>query len=112
MAKPLRYSEFVDDIDIDLFEEAIGFEVLDTRRDNDIGRCPDIWGSGKNGDRTGKFGIHREKKVYNCWVCGGGSLLSLVMDLKDYDIEQATDWLYALTKPKKLSDNDFLAEID
>jgi DNA primase len=42
---------------------------------------------------TGKFAIHPEKKVYNCFVCGGGSLLSLVMELNDWDSDTAESYL-------------------
>ena len=75
--KTPKFSAFVDDIDIDAFEEQIGFDVLRTHRDEDIGQCPDYWGLHAHGDTTGKFAINREKKVYHCFVCGGGSLLSL-----------------------------------
>lgn len=93
----LRYSEFVDRIDIDKLETAIGFEPLRTDRGNDVGHC--IWPQHhSNGDTTGKFAIHRESRVYNCWVCGGGSLLSLAMELYDFDVDEATTWLYQFTQ--------------
>lgn len=89
-----KYSEFVDRIDMDEFYAAIGFEPLyDDTRGNDVGHCifPE---NHSNGDTTGKFAIHPEKKVYNCWVCGGGSLLSLVMELNSWDSETAEEWLF------------------
>jgi len=89
----LRYQSFKNDIDIDAFEEAIGFEPIYQRGDNDVGKCPDMWGLHKHGDTTGKFAIHREKKVWHCWVCSGGDLLSLTMAIKDMDEYEATDWL-------------------
>lgn len=92
----LRYSEIKDDIDIDQVEAAIGFSPLYTDRGNDVGHC--IWPENhSNGDTTGKFAIHRDKKVYNCWVCGGGSLLSLVMERFELDVDQATEWLAEFT---------------
>lgn len=92
----LRYSEFKHRLDIDRFEEAIGFEVLRHDRGNDVGTClfPE---NHQNGDSTGKFAIHREKMVYNCWVCDGGDLLSLTMELYDWDVDEATAWLYQFT---------------
>lgn len=93
----LRYSEFADRIDIDKLEAAIGFDVMRHERGNDIGYC--LWPANHtNGDTTGKFAIHRENKVYNCWACGGGSLLSLAMELYDFDVDEATDWLYQFTQ--------------
>jgi DNA primase len=93
MAK-LRYSEFCDNIDVEALEAAIGFEVLYQTKGNDMGYCFDFWGLHKNGDTTGKLGIHRDKKVWNCWLCGGGSLLDLAMHLNDMDVDDATYWLY------------------
>lgn len=92
----LRYSEFKDKIDVDRFEEWIGFTPISQQGENDIGHCvfPD---NHSHGDTTGKFAIHRDKRVYNCWVCGGGSLLSLVMELYELDLDEATQQLYETT---------------
>lgn len=93
----LRYSEIKDNIDVDQFEAAIGFIPLDqTHGGEDRGHCvfPD---NHSHGDTTGKFAIHREKRVYNCWVCGGGSFLSLAMELYEFDVDEATHWLHQFT---------------
>lgn len=89
----LRYSNFRGSIDIDALEDALGFAPLYHHNGNDAGYClfPD---NHKSGDSTGKFAIHREKKVWNCFVCGGGDLVSLVMLLYDMEIDAATEWLY------------------
>lgn len=108
----LRYSEFAREIDIDEFEIALGFEVENHARDFDNGQCPDPWGLHKNGDTTGKFGIHRENRTFNCYVCGGGTLLSLVMAVKDYDEEEAIDYLYQFTKPIDKTDEGFIDEVE
>jgi hypothetical protein len=108
-----RYSDFASSINVDAFEEAIGFEVIKTdNNENDIGHCPDLWGLHKNGDTTGKFAIKRDKKVYNCWVCGGGSLLSLAMSFTGLDEQAATDWLHEFASEDAVSDESFLDEID
>lgn len=60
-----RYYDFVDDLDLEAFYDAIGFEPINHIKDNDIGYCL-FPGNHANGDTTGKFAIHREKKVYNC----------------------------------------------
>lgn len=89
----VKYSQFVDRIDVDEFMSAIGFEPMgEDGRGNLIGYC--VWPERHtNGDTTGKFAIHPEKKVYNCYVCGGGSLLSLVMELNSWDSETAEEYL-------------------
>lgn len=103
----LRYSEFKDRLDVDQFESAIGFHPLSQQGGNDIGYCvfPE---NHSHGDTTGKFAIHREKMVYNCFVCGGGSLLSLVMELHEFDVDQATKWIYQFaTGTDNRSDTEF-----
>jgi hypothetical protein len=76
----LKYSEFWDRINVDSFEEAIEWTPEYSHNDNDIGFCP-FPENHSHGDTTGKFAIQREKRVYNCWVCGGGSLLLLDREL-------------------------------
>jgi DNA primase len=98
MAKKLRYKSFVNRIDIDAVEDALGFEPIEQTGTEDRGYCFDLFGLHSHGDTTGKFSINREKKIYGCWVCGGGSLLSLVMELKGMDGEDATHWLYQFTE--------------
>lgn len=104
------YGDFFHRIDVDEFEEAIEFSGEDDGKGQDIGHCPDPWGLHKNGDTTGKFAIHREKKVYNCWVCGGGSLLSLAMAVRDTSEEEATEWIKKFAGEQ--TDESFETEIE
>lgn len=110
MPKKLRYSNFYHRIDVDAFEDAIGFETLEQRDGNDVGQCPDYWGLHKHGDTTGKFGIEREKRLYNCWVCGGGTLLSLAMEAKQMDADEATNWIHQFAEDGPISDDSFKNE--
>lgn len=107
-----QYKDFADRIDVDQLEEELGFEPISQSGSEDRGYCPDIWGLHKNGDTTGKLAINRDKMVYNCWVCGGGSILQLVTALKGWDVEEATEWLYQFTRLSSQSKEDFLTEID
>jgi CHC2 zinc finger len=105
----LRYSEFRNRIDIDAFEDAIGFIPLYERRGNDTGYClfPE---NHKHGDTTGKFAIHREKKVWGCYVCGGGDLVSLVMLVKNMEYDDAITWLFQFASGVETqSDSDFVS---
>lgn len=108
MQKRLRYSEFVDDINVTAFEEAIGFVTEYERGDNDVGFC--LWPENhSHGDTTGKFAIHREDKIYNCYVCGGGTLLSLAMETQGFtDVDDATAWLHQFCEEDLRSDSDFV----
>lgn len=113
MKSERKYQDFASRIDVDAFEEAIDFVPTKTDDDgNDIGHCPDIWGLHKNGDTTGKFAIHREKKVYNCWVCGGGSFLSFAMEFKNVGEQEAANWLYQFASEDAISNEGFVEEIE
>lgn len=103
----LRYEDFWDRINVEAFEEAIGWTPEFEQNGNDVGYC--LWPENHaNGDTTGKFGIHREMRVYNCYVCGGGSLLSLAMETQDMDVEDALHWLYQFCEEDLRSDQDFV----
>lgn len=112
-----KYSTFHHHLDVEALEEALGFEPLKEGRNKqgeaeDIGQCPDPWNLHKNGDTTGKFAINREHGLYNCFVCGGGTLLDLTMAIRGVDDQEAEEWLYQFTKAKDESDETFLSEIE
>lgn len=104
-----KYSEFAEFIDVDSLVSAIGFDPLyEDARGNLVGYC--LWPEQHtNGDTTGKFAIHPEKKMYNCYVCGGGSLLSLVMELYSWDSETAEDYLRRFAGDAR-TDTEFLED--
>lgn len=109
--KSLKYSQIADAIDMDLFEEAIEFEPMSSKGPEDMGKCPDYWQMHKHGDTTGKFSINRDKKLFHCFVCGGGSLLALAMAFLDTDEDEvAIDWLRQFTRGDTRSDIEFLDE--
>ena len=105
----LHYLKFADDLNVDAVEEALGFNVIDHHKGEDQGYClfPE---NHSHGDTTGKMAINREKKVFHCWVCGGGSLLSLAMEVMDLDEEEATEWLYQFAHGDVRSDSEFLED--
>lgn len=106
-----RYSEFANRIDIDALEDALEIDFIDNDgKGNDVGYCPDPWNQHKNGDTTGKFAIHRDKRLYNCWVCGGGTLLDLTMAIRDIGEEAAIEWLLQFVKEQ--SNDVFEDEIE
>jgi len=111
MANKLRYGDFSSRIDIDAFEDAIDFEPIEEHNGEDRGFCPLPYNAHSNGDTTGKFSINRDKRIYNCWVCGGGSLLDLAMAIKDLDPEPATKWIYQFANHEE-TDDEFLEHLD
>lgn len=108
MTTRLHYEDFANRIDVDAFEQAIGFSPTSHDRGNDIGHClfPQ---NHKNGDSTGKFAIERDECLFNCFVCGGGTLLHLVKLLHGLDTQKATEWIYQFAHGEHL-DNDEFAE--
>lgn len=104
MAQRRKYSRFADRIDVDAFEQAIGFDAVEGTGDEDTGYCFDWFNLHTHGDTTGKLSLNREKRVYNCWVCGGGSFLDLAMLQMDMDSEDATDWLYQFVDSEESED--------
>lgn len=106
----LRYGEFESLIDLDQLYEVVGFSPERTQGSWDQGYCifPD---NHANGDTTGKFGINRDERIYNCWVCGGGDLLSLAMELHpEFNVDDATHWLHQFTRG--VSEDKFLDEFE
>lgn len=89
----LKFQDIIDRIDYDKLYEALEWEPISTNGDEDKGYCLMTWNH-KNGDTTGKLAINRDKGVYNCWVCDGGSILSLVMEVKSLGYQEAMEWLW------------------
>lgn len=116
MAAPLRYSEFASRIDVEEWCEAIGFERKYTKNGKNgeewVGQCLNPWGSHKNGDSTGKLAVNPETRLFNCWVCGGGTLLSYSMAVKDMGEQDAIDWLYQFTRVFDQTNDEYLSDID
>lgn len=90
--RTLKYADFADRIDYDSLYEDLGWEPISSDKE-DKGYCL-MPQNHTHGDTSGKLAINREKGVYNCWVCGGGSILSLAMEVKDLNYQDATAYLY------------------
>jgi hypothetical protein len=112
----LRYREFVHKLNLEDVYDALGFEPLYQKENKkgeteDIGHCPDPWNQHKNGDTTGKLAINRERRVANCWVCGGSSLLSLTMAVLNLDPDEAVDFLRPFATERDQTDDEFRDQI-
>lgn len=117
MRTEFDYHHFAYQLDVDAVEGALGFETTSEGCNKlgdplDLGYCIDPWGLHKNGDTTGKLAINRERRTYNCWVCGHGTLLDLAMTCRDLTEPEAETWLFQFTQIVEASDQDFLSEID
>lgn len=110
-SRKLRYSELAQFIDYDALYADLGWEPQSSHNQEDKGYCL-MPGNHKSGDSTGKLAINRDKGVYNCWVCGGGTMLSLVMELKGLDEQDGIQYLSRFINAyQKESAEDFYARI-
>jgi len=108
----LKYADFADRIDYDAMYEDLGWEPLSSYKEEDKGYCL-MPANHTHGDSSGKLAINREKGVYNCWVCGGGSILSLVMEVKDLSYQDATAYLYQFAdKAQNETADEFYSRIE
>jgi hypothetical protein len=107
----MKYADFYKEIDVEALESDLGLEAMDVKHSESRHRCPLPYGKHSNDDRTGKFYINRDLKVYNCWVCGGGSILSLVCELRGWTPEQSVEYLWSFTRPRNQTNEDFQEEI-
>jgi DNA primase len=107
----IRYRDIADRIDVEAVENELGFDLIESDGEEDRGYCFDVYGMHKNGDTTGKLSINRNKRVFHCWVCGGGSILKLVQDVKQLDENNAVEWLTQFAT-SAASDDRFLEELD
>lgn len=110
MPREQRYSEFFHLIDLDALEEELQLDLIRTDNAEDVCYCPDPWNLHKNGDTTGKFAINRDKRVFHCWVCGGGTLLSLAMSVWNLSEPDTVARLWELCGEP--TDDRFEEEID
>lgn len=86
------WSQIASRIDYEKLYSDLGFEPISTNGAEDKGYCL-LTQNHQHGDTTGKLAINREKAVYNCWVCGGGTILSLVMEAKGLRHDEALHYL-------------------
>lgn len=110
--RSLRWSDLVQGIDYEALYQDLNWVPLSSTGPEDKGYCLDPWKIHKNGDRTGKLAINRDKGVYNCWVCGGGTIHSLIMEVKSLDHDEALTYLTRFVNAHyKESSSEFYARV-
>ena len=72
--------------------ETLGMSIVQVGNDEIICHCP-FAENHKNGDKTPSFSFNTEKMVYNCFTCGGGTLISLIKYLRGLDDSQVEKWV-------------------
>lgn len=73
--------------------------------------CPDWLGNHKNGDANPSFGFNEEKYVYNCFVCGGGTLLDLVQILLGCNQDDAVRFLEGYSNLTPLTTDELVNRV-
>jgi DNA primase len=107
-----HWSNLYPQLDWEALYADLGWEAKSSEGSEDKGYCLDPWQMHKNGDTTGKLAINRDKGVYNCWVCGGGTMLSMVMGVKDMQPDEALRYCAQFVDAHhKESPDDFYARI-
>lgn len=91
---------------------ALGVVVAKKTGSELLCHCPDLMGNHSNGDANPSFTTNEDKLVYNCFVCGGGSLVKLVQDVFAYDEPTALLWLEEHSNLAPSTSEDFADEIE
>lgn len=107
----LDHRELYQTLDWDALYADLGWEPKETVGSEDKGYCLDPWNMHAHGDRTGKLAINREKGVYNCWVCGGGTVLNLVKEVKQLSDDKAGQYLAKFANVGSFSTEEFLEKV-
>lgn len=108
-------------VDLDFFQgkidgeqvlEALGIDIAFRRNDQIMCHCPDWLGNHANGDANPSFGFNEEKLVFNCFVCGGGSLFQLVENMMNCDEDGAIQFLMQQSNLEPQENDQFAAQIE
>jgi DNA primase len=73
--------------------------------------CPNT-NNHSNGDVNPSFGYNPDEMRYNCFVCGGGSLLELVSDRLDISEDEAINWLREHSSFEPAKQESLIEKID
>lgn len=87
-----KWDDIYPRLDWEKLYDDLGWEVKYSRGDEDKGYCL-LPQNHTHGDRTGKLAINRAKGVYNCWVCGGGTVASLVATIRGDNLTNTLKYL-------------------
>ena len=92
VASHLKWDDIYPRIDWEKLYDELGWEPIYTRGDEDKGYCL-MPQNHTHGDSTGKLAINRAKGLYNCWVCGGGTVVQLVSAVRSLSAQDSLKYL-------------------
>lgn len=91
--------------------ESMGIVVSHRKGEWIMCHCPNTENHA-NGDKNPSFGFNEDELVYNCFVCGGGSLLDLVKQQQALDAEDAEVWLKQHSRIETQRTSDLKSKLD
>jgi DNA primase len=96
-----------------ILQEYLGVNEVIESGDELIHRCPLPFGLHKNGDRNPSSSLNKDTFLFNCFTCGGGSIIWLVQNCLDITREQAIERLKnEVSGFTNLSVEDFIKRLE
>ena len=74
---------------MDVLQNILGVTEVIESGDEIIHSCPLPFGMHRNGDVNPSASLNRETLLFNCFTCGGGSVIWLVQNCVNVDREEA-----------------------
>jgi DNA primase len=96
-----------------VLQDIIGVGELIENGDEFIHSCPLPFGMHKNGDRNPSASINKDTFLFNCFTCGGGSIIWLVQNCMNVTKEEAIAVLKnEVAELKVVSVEDFIKRLE
>lgn len=105
--RKLFWEEIAETVDLDRVLDELGIQIRDRNRSWLMASCP--LPSHPGSDVNPSFGVNQDDLIFNCFVCGGGSLPKLIIEIEgltngEEEIDSA--WQRALRWLAPFSDID------
>jgi len=111
--RKLYWEEVAESLDLHRVMDELGITVKDTNRSWLLSSCP--LPSHPGNDANPSFGINEDDLIFNCFVCGGGNIPQLVIEIEGLtngDSEEDTAWQQALRWLAQFSELDTGTDYD
>lgn len=102
-----EYAELAETLDVEALLIELGIDVDMSESDEWVASCPLPSHGGV--DANPSFAVSPAKKLFNCFGCGGGSLLSLVKEIEDGSWEESLEVIRSFSDSG--DNNDRFAEV-
>lgn len=96
----------------EFLQDTLGAKNIVHRGDELIHSCLLPFGLHRNGDRNPSASFNVDKLVYNCFTCGGGSLLWATQNILQISRDEALRILQAKVSPANFSTSKFIESLE